>query len=200
MKKRILVLGVSLFIVLGSTLAWAESYIAGNIGVGWVEDIDLSDGVDRAELSFDTGFGITAALGHAYPNGLRAELEVGYFQSDLDDVTLEGFGTASVDGEGTLWYGMINGFYDFMPTQTISPFVGLGIGYAKADLEIEGESEDDNVFAFQAALGMAFQINERLKCDLQYRYFDTEEPDFGDGVDSDSITIHSVLAGLRYSF
>lgn len=200
MKKLSVLLCLSMVLGLGVSNAGAVGYVSGNLGVGWVEDLGLTDGTDDLDLSFDPGFGITAAFGHAYNNGLRAEVELGYFKSDLDEVTLKGFGKASVDGDGTLMSVMLNAFYDFMPGSTMSPFLGAGIGYANAELDVEGSSEDDNLFAYQASAGVAFKVSERMKCDVQYRYFGTEDPDFGSGVDSDSIAIHNLMVGLRYSF
>lgn len=200
MKKLSVLLCLSMVLGLGVSNVCAGSYVSGNVGVGWVEDLGLTDGIDDLELSFDPGYGITVALGHAYNSGFRAEAEFGYFKSDLDKVDWKGVGTASVSGDGTLMSVMLNAFYDFMPGGTVSPFLGAGIGYANAELDIEGESEDDSLFAYQLAAGVAFKVSEGMKCDVQYRYFGTEEPDFGDGVDVDSIAVHNLMVGLRYSF
>jgi len=200
MKKLSLLL--SFFLMLGffASNVYAGPYFSGNLGIGLIDDLSVSDGVDTLDFSFDPGFGASVAFGHAYNTGARAELEFSYLKSDVDEVTLVGEGSASLGGDGTLMTMMLNGYYDFMPTQFISPFLGAGIGYANADLEILGMSEDDDVFAYQAIAGAAFTLTDQLKFDIQYRYFDTEDLDFDSGVKADSVNTHNFLIGLRYGF
>lgn len=184
----------------GITPVCAGPYFSGNLGVGFVNDVDVSDGVEKYELSFDPGFGLSAAFGNTYPNNFRAELELGYFKSDLDKVTLVGVGSEDLGGDGQLMTLMFNSYYDFIPEAMFSPFVGLGIGYANAELDLLGISEDDDVLAYQAIAGGAFNLSKQLMLDLQYRFFDTEDLEFEAGIEADSVRTHSLLIGLRYGF
>ena len=197
MKKLSVLLVITMVLWFTASNVRAEGYFSGNVGIGWADDIEVTDAI---ELSFDPGYGISAAFGHVYNNNFRAELELNYFASDVDEVTLVGVGSAPVDGDGTVIAVMLNGFYDSMPSQTLSPFVGAGIGYANAELDILGESEDDNVFAYQLMAGFTFKLTEKLKSDVQYRYFGTEDLEFEAGIDGDSINSHNLMVGLRYSF
>jgi opacity protein-like surface antigen len=184
---------------LGIANASAEMYFSGNAGAVWVNDSDIDDGFDTGEISFDTGFGITAALGHSYGNGFRTEAELGFRSNDIDEISIDGFGSASIDGDISSLSFMVNGFYDFMLGNTFTPFVGAGIGFANVEGDIDGiGSEDDNVFAYQIAAGMAFPVNQSLKIDLQYRLFGTDDPDF-DGLEAEYIT-HNLMIGFRQSF
>ena len=199
MKKCAVLLAITMLLGVTVSNVCAEMYFSGNVGIGWVDDISMTDGVDTAELSFDPGYGITAAFGNVY-NNFRAEVEFNYFASDVDEVTLVGDGSASVGGDGTVVAVMLNGFYDFVPGQTLSPFIGAGIGYANAEIDILGESEDDDVFAYQLMAGFAFKLTENLTSDVQYRYFGTEDLEYEAGVDVDSVNSHNLMVGLRYSF
>ena len=197
MKKQFVVLlALTMFIGLGVSAAFAAPYVSGNVGAVWVEDSDFGD---EAEISFDTGFGITAAIGLAYENGLRGEVEFGYRTSDMDEFKSD-FGSGSInDGDISTISLMVNGYYDFMPKETICPFIGAGIGYANVEADIdELGSEDDNVFAYQIAVGVAFAINPQTKIDVQYRYFDTDDGDF-DNLEVEYGT-HNAMLGVRYSF
>jgi opacity protein-like surface antigen len=200
MKKLavvILALTVGLFGFI--SFASAEMYVSGNVGAVWVNDADIDDGYDTGEIEFDTGFGMNAALGSSYGNGLRAEVEFAYQKSDMDKVSVDGYyGSASIDGDITAIALMVNAFYDFMPNEKFTPFIGAGIGYANLEGDDGYDSEDDNVFAYQAAAGVAFTLNQQLKFDLQYRFFATEDPSFGN-LDAEYST-HNMMAGLRYSF
>jgi len=196
MKNQFVVLlALTMFIGLGVSAAFAAPYVSGNVGAVWLEDTDFGD---EAEISFDTGFGITAAIGNAYENGLRGEVEFGYRTSDIDEFDSD-FGSGSINGDISTISLMINGYYDFMPKETICPFIGAGIGYANVEGDIdELGSEDDNVFAYQVAVGVAFAINSQTKIDVQYRYFDTDDSDF-DGLEAEYGT-HNAMLGVRYSF
>ena len=193
MKKQFVVLlALTMFIGLGVSAAFAAPYVSGNVGAVWLEDTDFGD---EAEISFDTGFGITAAIGNAYENGLRGEVEFGYRTSDIDEFDSD----ESINGDFSTISLMVNGYYDFMPKETICPFIGAGIGYANVEGDIdELGSEDDNVFAYQVAVGVAFAINPQTKIDVQYRYFDTDDGDF-DGLEVEYGT-HNAMLGVRYSF
>jgi len=197
MKKQFVVLlALTMFIGLGVSAAFAAPYVSGNVGAVWLEDSDFGD---EAEISFDTGFGITAAIGNAYENGLRGEVEFGYRTSDMDEFDSD-FGSGSInDGDISTISLMVNGYYDFRPKETICPFIGAGIGYANVEGDIEElGSEDDNVFAYQVAAGVAFAINPQTKIDVQYRYFDTDDGDF-DNLEVEYGT-HNAMLGVRYSF
>ena len=196
MKKQFVVLlALTMFIGFGVSAAFAAPYVSGNVGVVWLEDTDFGD---EAEMSFDTGFGITAAIGNAYENGLRGEVEFGYRTSDIDEFDSD-FGSRSINGDISTISLMVNGYYDFMPKETICPFIGAGIGYANVEGDIdELGSEDDNVLAYQVAAGVAFAINPQTKIDVQYRYFDTDDGDF-DNLEVEYGT-HNAMLGVRYSF
>ena len=197
MKKQFVVLlALTMFIGLGVSAAFAAPYVSGNVGAVWLEDTDIGD--DFGDVSFDTGFGITAAIGNAYENGLRGEVEFGYRTSDIDEFDSD-FGSRSINGDVSTISLMINGYYDFMPKETICPFIGAGIGYANVEGDIdELGSEDDNVFAYQVAAGVAFAINPQTKIDVQYRYFDTDDSGFDD-LEAEYGT-HNAMLGVRYSF
>ena len=216
MKKLSVVL-VALAIGLGvGGTAGAAPYVSLNMGTVWVNDADyiysepyLGDPNyrDEGELSFDTGFVLNAAFGYAYDNGFRTELEYGFRANDLDraDGTDYYFDnpddySESLGGDVTTNSFMANVFYDFAPSSPVSPFIGGGIGFAniEGDIDFQPDIDDDNVFAYQLGAGLAFALNPKMKIDLQYRFFATEDPDFY-GLEAEYLT-HNLMIGLRTSF
>ena len=216
MKKLSVVL-VALAIGLGvGGTAGAAPYVSLNMGTVWVNDADyiysepyLGDPNyrDEGELSFDTGFVLNAAFGYAYDNGFRTELEYGFRANDLDraDGTDYYFDnpydySESLGGDVTTNSFMANVFYDFAPSSPVSPFIGGGIGFAniEGDIDFQPDIDDDNVFAYQLGAGLAFALNPKMKIDLQYRFFATEDPDFY-GLEAEYLT-HNLMLGLRTSF
>jgi len=216
-KLSVVLMALAILLGVGAA-AHAAPYVSLNMGTVWVNDPDYNyseTGYDYAyrdegELSFDTGFVLTAAFGYAYENGFRAELEYGFRSNDLDkaegtEYYQDFYGKDSNDYSENLGGDvmtnslMFNGFYDFAPRSPISPFVGAGIGFAniEGDIDFQG-TEDDNVFAYQLAAGVAFALNPKMKIDVQYRFFGTEDPDF-DGLEAEYLT-HNLMIGLRTSF
>ncbi len=94
---------------------------------------------------------------------------------------------------------MGNIYYDFSTESGFYPFIGVGLGAAKveADLDDAG-SEDDTVFAYQIILGGSFTSSIGLSIDLQYRYFATDDPEFHE-LEAEYRT-HNLMIGLRQSF
>ena len=198
-KTLVFLLALTILMGFGFSIACAEPYISGNLGVVFVEDSNIeNDFSNVADVSFDAGFGITAAAGNTYDTGFRAEVEFGYRSKEIDEFDSE-YKHGSLDGDISALSMMINGFYDIKPEERFCPFIGVGIGIAdiEGDLDEFG-SEDEVVFAYQLAAGVAFAVDQNTKLDVQYRYFSTNDPDFnGLNVEYDT---HNAVLGLRYSF
>jgi len=207
--KNILV-GLLTFAIIGSwaSVSFAETYVSGNLGVVIVEDSDIDDGPLSGEFTFDTGFGVLGAVGTSWENsgdrgssgnGGRLEAELGYRQNDFDEVKVDGFGSANIDGDISALSLMANLYYDVSMEGSITPYIGVGAGVARIEADIDGaSSEDDTVFAGQLILGGSIATSETLSVDLQYRYFATDDPEF-DGLDAEYST-HNLMIGLRHSF
>jgi opacity protein-like surface antigen len=179
--------------------ASAKAYLSGNVAAIFVNDADFDEAGYNGEFSFDTGFGATIALGNALSNGMRFEAELGYGSSDLDEVSIDGFGSASMGGDITTLALMGNIYYDFCKDCTFSPFIGAGIGIENIDVDIDfAGSEDDTVFAYQIAAGGSFAVSSAVNLDVQYRFCGTDDPDL-DGTEVE-YTAHKVMVGIRYSF
>jgi opacity protein-like surface antigen len=203
--KKLAIMLVAFAVVVGgvATPALAGPYFSVNAGAVWVEDSDLPANEFINELSYKTGYGITAALGNAYDSGFRAEVEVAYRINSLDEeafvVEVPSIGDElfEIDGDISSWGVMANGYYDFANSTAFKPFIGAGVGYVNVRLEDDGR-EDDSVFAYQLMAGCGYAMSNSVTFDLQYRYFATDDPDF-DGLELDYRT-HNLLAGLRFDF
>jgi opacity protein-like surface antigen len=142
--------------------------------------------VTVGELSFDNGLGLTGGIGHAYGNGFRTEIELGYRLNDLDEIrgkgVFAGFGSAPLNGDISSLSLMVNGYYDIDLGASVTPFIGGGLGFARVALDSSdfGIDDNDTVFAYQFAAGVSFALNPKLNLDLQYRLFGTSDPDFTD--------------------
>jgi opacity protein-like surface antigen len=190
---------LSLIVGLNVSPVCAESYLSGNIGSVSTSDSDIKYGENTGELSFDSGFSATGALGHTLGRTGRVEAELGYRINDIDKLKVDGLGTTANHGEITTISLMGNAYWDFATGTDFTPFVGAGIGVANIEAEIDQiGSDDDTVLAYQLIAGGSIAVTENLHIDLQYRYFSTSDPDF-DGLEAEYNT-HNLMVGLRLHF
>ena len=202
--KFIVVLAFAILIALNTHVFAGSAYVTPQIGTCFLSDATLSEqGVsDTAEIEFDTGFVLGAAAG--YDLGMfRVEGEIGYRMNDIDSFSALG---VSISGSGeidTLSF-LVNGLVDFENKTAFTPYVGVGIGIANIeanDVSVGGSnigSEDDMVFDYQLLVGTTYAINKTMAFDLSYRYFATQDPEFG--IDEAEYGSHNILMGLRFGF
>jgi opacity protein-like surface antigen len=94
---------------------------------------------------------------------------------------------------------MFNGYYDLKISSSITPFLGIGAGFSFVDIDKDID-DYDSVFAYQLIAGVGFDIHNKLKLDLSYKYFATTTPSLeikGISYNLDYAT-HSLQIGLRY--
>ncbi len=134
---------------------------------------------------------VDAGLGFAFENGFRAEAELARRTNEIESLDFDYYSSSSIDNIFATSL-MVNGFYDFNRDGQISPYVGLGVGWAKVDA---GE-DDDSKLAWQAMAGVGVALSERLTVDLGYRHFETDDLDYVTvpaGYEHEAVTL-----GLRY--
>lgn len=200
--KKLLVIGLGLLFALGASSCWAGTYFSGNVGTVWLEDSDINYSGYTDELSFDPGYGLTAALGGDFGNGARGEIELGYRSNDFDEYSVDGY-KSDVGGDFSTLSLMGNAYFDFPVYGVIVPFIGGGVGVANinADWDDYGD-DDDTVFAYQFMAGAGFAVSPTVKLDVQYRYFATSDPEFTDegGHYDAEYSSHNVMLGFRTEF
>jgi opacity protein-like surface antigen len=197
--------------VLAGGPAWAQDenywgepgiYLGGWGGYTLVTDSPLDDpatpGADL-EVASKAGLGFGAVLGYRFGDGARIEAEVALRSNDMDQVEAGGV-AVEVDGTVESLAGMVNVYYDF-GHGTIRPYLGLGAGYARVEVDsadLGAEKETDDVFAYQGRAGLGLLLGENVLVTIGYGYFATLDPTF-DGIESEYRT-HNIEAGLRFGF
>jgi opacity protein-like surface antigen len=211
MKKTrfmLLVCLVSSFLMTSYSFAAVGPYVSGQVGATSVLDADNTAFGDTIETSYDLGFNVGAAGGYDF-GLLRVEGEITYRQNDVDELGVPGTGSVGGDGDISAFSLMANGFWDIETGSPVTPYLGAGIGVALVSMNDVGAlgltlaDDDDTVFAYQFAAGVAFDLNPSMALDLGYRFFATTDPEFTDpdGVKFDSEYMsHNLSLGLRYTF
>lgn len=176
-------------------------YISGKLQYVFNGEADFKN-ASKVDLDRDLGFGLAA--GATINNNYRAELEVFLQDSDLDD----NYKGSKVTGSSEGLFFMANGFYDFKNSSQFTPYLGAGLGFAKLDIEekIAGKKlvdDSDTVFAYQALVGVSYDINKNNSVSLGYRYVETADADLkkvGGGKTEAGINSHAIEVGYRFNF
>ena len=169
--------------------AWAQDdespyYLQFNVGGVVSEDAD--DGTE-----FDPGFTTGLTLGRSFELedrwNFEAEFETYYQYFKLDEAVAPG-----ADDDCKALAFMLNGNLDWEFTPQYSVYGGVGFGWAE---EIDYGALDDDGPAFQAKLGLSYNLGGTYDSRLGYRYFRREA---GDSEDVD-IAQHVLELGFRWS-
>ncbi len=155
---------------------------------------------DQGVNSFDTGYGVLAAVGHEVDFGLgkgfRAEGEFGYKKADANVGELDAYSL------------MANAYYDFTNSSAFTPYVGAGIGTEYLDADginaTTGRVHDqDWTFAYQGIAGVNYAFNRNWSAQVEYRYIGTTDADLNSstGASNDlNFDSSNVVAGVKYKF
>lgn len=161
------------------------------------------------EQELDNGYMLGVTLGTSVAPNLRAEAELSYSKYEGGDLsgsyggysyTYSGEG---IDAEAT--YLMANLWLD-LPNigegSSAVPYVGGGIGGARLELENDGDSVDDTVFAYQLGAGIRIPAGPGM-IDIGYRFKGTDEPEFSDSgitIELDEVYTNTLQVGYVLKF
>jgi OOP family OmpA-OmpF porin len=163
-------------------------YIGAGGGALW----SLNNG--SSGVSTSTGWLVGGKLGYDFI-GPRVDLEVGYGRIPSNAFVP---GTVLSGGGGQLNV-MANVYYDFMPRERLTPYIGAGAGIAFVD---SNQSLGSTQFAYQGMLGVLYHIDNNWTFGIEGRYTATTNPSFTVG--GTTITYQNqniaALAGIAYKF
>lgn len=218
---------ITLFIGAGISNAQSLDAIYIDIGAGVSMTSDLEGTPDTTNLAlFDFGFdaevGATGAVGVRLGENWRAELELGYAESDVDGgptpVSARGVTYARIDttGDVSVTTLMLNVLYALPVAGSTNVVVGGGIGWAHLDIDLQrGAGQPgfilqkgmDDRFAYQARIGVESELLPQTMLYANYNYLDTAGDayqGFNTSAGSTRQTLdysnHTMKFGLRYRF
>lgn len=232
MRHGIRIVGVALCVgwLAVASEAAAQVYVSVHAGGSAWSDGDTtisarSGGTGRSTGTAEhaIGFGAAGAVGYALQNA-RLELEVSARGADIDKIS--GSGSVRVGGVTKTFNGslaasdlmavafMANVWHDIDTGTPWRPFAGVGVGFARVNLTIgrtdTGWASDfddtDTVFAFQAGLGIGYEITPKIMANLSYRYFETSTPGFSQTISGaivsaqTEVKVQNLFAGILLKF
>lgn len=161
-------------------------------------------GLFRDATGYDGGYNVGGRIGYQ-SNPIRYEGEYTFLHAGLDHFNVNGINQTVVSGYSSANLLMANIYYDFPEMlPAISPFLGVGIGYAylQASLSSTGPffstfySCNESAFAYQGTAGITYNFSENYAVNLAYRYVSTDKIDgFGSVFQA-----HLASAGAIYRF
>ncbi|MEE9300266.1 MAG: porin family protein [Alphaproteobacteria bacterium] len=209
MKSWFRALGVSALAFGFGAPAFADEPAPGfylDIAVNYMifDDSDLGGG---SELSADDGSAASVAFGYRYDPQFRTELQFVYGRNEFEALAGGGalFGTQisadpSLDGDIRTASLLLNLYYDVTVDTRWTPYLGVGFGGARVEIESLGLGLDDSetVFAVQGLAGVTYRISRNVWARGGYRFFVTGEPTFA-GTDVEYLS-HNIELGLVIGF
>jgi OmpA-OmpF porin, OOP family len=163
-------------------------YIGAGGGAAW--SIGSSN-----QASTWTGWAVGGKVGYDFV-GPRIELEGGYGQIP----TSANIPGTAINGKVGQVTAMANILYDFMPTSVITPYIGAGAGVAFVD---SNQSLGSTQFAYQAMVGLAYNIDASLRFMIEGRYLGTTNPSVNvPGIGNVTYSNNNILAlaGVQFKF
>lgn len=177
-------------------------------GLSLVSDIDVDRLGSGFNIDSDVGYMVSGAFGKQFRN-VHVELEAIFSENELNELSGTGTGT-TMTGDLRIMGAMANVYYDFDFGRSWRPFVGGGIGLARISLKDASApgffsvDDDDDVVAYQLRAGISYSLSAHTDFIVNYRYFVTDDLDFGDStgtvVSSGGIDSHGVEARFRIRF
>ena len=198
-------------------MAGTGFYVAAGGGVTLITDISevpekgIIAGEDEADWDLDFGFGAGGSAGYDFGD-FRTEAEFS-FQSanflradEIDDDT-------KADDNLTVMSILANGFFDLDTGTPFVPFIGIGAGAVNLAVKLNKSEDADEAhfegsgwgFAYQANVGVAYEIIDAVALTLGYKFFGTLEtqvthPDDEETYVKPTLMAHRAELGVRFSF
>jgi len=216
-----------LFFIIG-VVAFSEELIPqrgfyARVDVGYSNARDPELAIPSGPIPADIGSSVVygGGFGYAYVPGLRGDFTLDY-RSGFQQVS--GF-SAMPKGNADIksLTALASVYFDVLPYERISPYVGAGLGMSRNDLDtitiknVDGSllgtiaGSTKNNFAWQFCVGGAFRLQSNLLIDAGYHYLSA-----GDYESRDSLTLsdgtivsaktrgsvraHEFLASLQFTF
>jgi opacity protein-like surface antigen len=185
-------------------------YSKGSLGLVMASESYSLGGDNDYNAEFSPGFQLSGAIGGKLDNGIRLEGELLYENAALKQISGMAagstFNTENVSGDINFMAFMGNVLYDIPMNSRLTPYVMGGVGFAGIKLDHFKPDNSviandlDYVFASQFGAGFAFDLDNRTKIEIGYRYLETQDPEFSDPFSTpfkSTYASHKFIIGTR---
>lgn len=181
-----------------------SAYIGGLIGTAIPSPSNPDFRGVSGTVDYSTAYMAGIQGGFMSDGMLRLESELSFWKLDTDTITVGGR-TYPLDNSGRITSLMLNALLDFSPNESVSPYVGAGIGVVSVSVNdgyvgrtLVWEGDNDSTTAYQLLLGFGIFLTPQVTFDLGYRYLMTDELNFYSA--DMTFKSHALTIGLRTVF
>lgn len=188
-------------------------YVRGDIGaaddqykVGAVRDASTNGVLIGIQRSNNLSYDLSLGGGYSFTNSFRADIIADFHQptqsyaSNQKCVSVQ-TSACTLQGRLDRYNAMVNGYYDLGTWSIVTPYVGVGVGYAFGTLKSYLYGDPNGAytgsigyhgFAYAAMAGAAFDVYNHTKIDIGYRFIDEGK------VQNVRLYNNEIRAGVRY--
>lgn len=190
--SRVIVLAIAL----GAAAASARADFYGKVDALYENAADVKiDSASDFRTSLKNSLGYSASVGYKFTM-VRAELEVQYFKNSADSASNSSAGNLTASGDYKQYNAFLNGYVDFGSFLGLAPYIGVGLGEAKIDLDrLNAQQGISNVVQLS---GRNQANGYQLMAGLQYHVFGKATANIGFRVmHMGSFQTHDFASNLR---
>lgn len=229
--KHIYKLGIiSSFLVTNNVHA-GDFYIRSDIGLTYTEKAKSDPELYYSSIEKDTNFKLrnvfSIGAGYTINNNLRTELAFSLNNFEYSGTTKMYLNRVEQNikfkQKFQAYFAMTNVIYDIKTYGIFTPYIGVGVGYAKisdGDIVVEAQptrkidhkAENSGNFTYSLMSGVSIKLNTKLSLEARYVFQDLGEANgpsnwstqIGRSGEMTSnqfnVKTHSVICGLRFQF
>lgn len=171
----------------------------------------LSGSVDSKE-GYSVGLAVGTDVVEQFGAVLRGEIALGFRNNEVDSMSVQGE-PGSATGDLSLFTAMLNAYVDYDLRLPVVPFVGLGVGYGRVELDADNVgsflkvTDAASVFAWNAMVGGTLAFTTTTDFTMSYRYLATTDPKLegrllatGSQRFESEYDVHEIVLGMRVNF
>ncbi len=176
------------------SLQYPGFYMGAEGGGTWMFQTSTGTPLGTGTIYPDIGWAVGGMVGYDFV-GPRVEIE-GVYRRNTATVGAGPFNAFGAAKDDTAI--MANVLYDFNAGGVIVPYIGAGAGVAFVNSSALGLSSQSTQFAYQAIVGVGYNIDTQFRVNLDARYYGTTNPNFvGNNYNNNNI---SAMLSLQVKF
>jgi opacity protein-like surface antigen len=171
-----------------------------NVYVGLAGGVSFPANIkfDPSTIDMKSGYNLNGAVGYRYHPNVRFDMSFDYTHNKMKG--------GGYTGEATQYHVLLNGYYDIIMHNNLTPYLGAGIGYA--DLSYSDQKGGGTTLTspggglgFQLAAGVNYQVRPNMLLGVGYRALATHIDGKHKGIaKSGTLYNNIVAASLTYYF
>ena len=154
----------------------------------------VNDKINDDQFGYRFAAGVMVPLCGGLAESVRAELEYGLINKTHNTVYLNTI-------QSKIQTAFANVYYDLDTGTSVTPYVGVGLGYAHINEKNADVKDSEDNFAYNVGAGVSVNVSYNMDVEVGYRFTDygkikSRTPEYA----KRNYDSQEVLLGLRYTF